>query len=414
MNRNLIVILFVLIIGGGISALVIYFNQFVPEYDWHQSYDKDSEEPYGLHLFYQLMENQESEMTVINNDFYNTLDTNETNATYIVFEDYLHIDSLKAEHLLKFVEKGNNALLVANYSPLDVLCNFLPKTDTIYDYDYVYDSLVSVNFVNPLASSSEKLNFHHQFLKDTTATYWMGYTLSYFEDSLQLYGMNPISYIQDTLVNSFRVQLGEGELIVHANPILFTNYNIIKKEGLDHSNNILSHLSDGTIYWDETSKYPESSFNGRRGAENNPLQFLFSDYRLRWGWYLFLVAVVFYLLFRSKREQRIIPILPKNSNTSIAYVKAIGILYFQKGEHKIIADEMYTLFLADVRSKYHFSTNLEEAKLIEQIVTRSAIEQEKIEALFKHFRKVRFSPIANSKDLINLHHSIEFYHKNSK
>ena len=43
---------------------------------------------------------------------------------------------------------------------------------------------------------------------------------------------------------------------------------------------------------------------------------------------------------------------------------------------------------------------------------RPPLEEEEIEALFKHFRKLMYSPMANSKDLINLHQVVELYYKN--
>jgi len=43
MSRNIIVILFVVIIGGGIIALITYTNQFAPKYRWYEDYNKKSE-----------------------------------------------------------------------------------------------------------------------------------------------------------------------------------------------------------------------------------------------------------------------------------------------------------------------------------------------------------------------------------
>lgn len=412
MNRNIIVILFVVIIGGGIAALAIYANQFIPKYEWNEDLDKKSEKPYGLNLFYKLLEKQDAELVPVSENFYQAIDTNLTNSNYVVFASYLYMDSLKAEHLLKFVHNGNNAILSVTDAPIEVLRPFVPTTDTVYNYRYTRDSIATIDFTKVQVPYSQKLLFHYQSFKDTIPNDWTGYRINYFNDTLSGYGMNALSYLNGDYVNCFYVNHGKGKIIFHSNPILLTNYNIIQRDGFKHANNILSQLNTGPIYWDETSN--RYSYDNGNEAKGNPLQFLFSDYRLRWAWYLFLATVLFYIVFRSKREQRIIPILPKNTNSSIEYIKAIGVLYFQKGKHKIIGDEMYMLFMADIRNRYHFSTQLEEEELIEKIIIRSEIQREKIEELFKNFRTVRFSPIAKSKDLINLHHSIEFYNKNSK
>ncbi|PCI99029.1 MAG: hypothetical protein COB15_05030 [Flavobacteriales bacterium] len=407
MTRKIIIILFIVIGGGAITLFYLYVKQFAPEYKWSENYRKKSKEPYGLSVFYELLEQGENDIINIKRDFNKTLDTNEINTNYIAVGGYLYIDSLRANHILKYVEKGNNALLITNSAPLEITRMFIESQDSIYGYGSELDSVFSVRFVDE--GTRVPLAFHYQNLKDTTAYYWYGYSESYFYDTLAIDGFNAISELNGK-VNSYSFNWGDGKVVIHSNPILFTNYNIIQKDGFTNLNNTLSHLNNGNVYWDEISQGYYEQSGGE--AESNPLQFLFSHYTLRWGWYLFLSSIIIYLLFRTKREQRIIPVLPKNTNSTISYTKAIGVLYFQKGQHKLIAIEMYSLFLAGLRNKYQINTSTEEPELIKNISLKSGIEESLIIGLFKHFRKVRYSPIANSKDLINLHNAIELYYKN--
>jgi len=410
MSRNIVVILIIAILVASITGFYYYVKQYTPEYSWTENYKKNNDQPYGLNLFYDFLEDQENEITTISRSFNETLDTTVTNTNYLVFGRKLYFDSLRAYHILKYVENGNTALIAANQSPLEIICNIVPITDTIYDYDFSLDSVINVSMEGV---RGKLLKFHHQYLKDTTSYYWSVYDNVYFNDTLSDYGLKALSFLNNK-VNSFYFDYGKGKVIIHANPILFTNYNLIQKNGLTNANHILSHLNDGEIYWDVVSQ--RQNFNSNLSGEslNNPLQFLFSHYTLRWGWYLFLIALLIYLLFRTKREQRIIPILQKNTNSTIAYTKAIGVLYFQKGEHKFIGTEMHTLFLADLRARYNIITTIEEPALINQVSIKSGVEEVVINKLFLLFRKVRYSPMANSKDLINLHNAIAFYHKNKK
>lgn len=411
MNRNVVVILFIVVIGGAIAALVAYANQYSPKYNWNPELYKRSEEPYGLKIFYDALDKQPQKLATISKGFYQNLDTNKTNTTFLSIGSNLYYDSLKAEHLLKYVEKGNVALIASDGAQTEILRNFFFTTDSVNEFDYYYDSLVAVDFINKELPFSKKINFHHQYLKDTANTYWSGYHKNYFNRSFKKYGFEPFSLIRDTVINSFYIEHGKGKIYFNSTPLLFANYYLIQKNGFEYTNNILSTFNDGEIFWDETSLKPAFDMGGEASAQNNPLQLLFSHYTLRWGWYLFLITVCLYLLFRSKREQRIIPLMPKNTNTTIEYTKAVGVLYFQKKEHKNIANEMYTIYLAEVRARYHITTNVEEKELIEKISKRSEIKKEDIENLFNQFRKIRFSPIANAKDLIKLHQTIEEYHK---
>ena len=408
MNKNTIVILSIVIGGGAIALFYSFIKQYTPKYVWSEQYSKTSEEPYGLSIFYNLLDKDGQDIVNIKKDFNKTLDTNKINTNYVVAGDYLYIDSLRAEHILKYVEKGNTALILSNSAPLEITRSLIYYKDTINDYSYEGDSVIAVSFNDSMVA--EKYKFHYQHLKDTTNYYWMGYPKSYVNDTLSLEGFEALSTINN-MVNCYGFGWGEGQVIVYTTPILFTNYNIIQEDGFKNVNQILEYLHPGETFWDEVSQryYEENNWSGN---EENPLQFLFSHYTLRWGWYLFLITIVVYLFFRTKREQRIIPILPTNPNSSIAYTKAIGTLYFQKGQHKLIANEMYLLFLSNLRTSYQINTTIKEELLIMEITKRSGIDEDTVTALFKLFRKVRYSPMANSKDLINLHNAVEFYYKN--
>ncbi len=382
----------------------------MPKYKWYEIYKKDNDQPYGLKVFYDLLDGQKNEVHNIKNNFEENLDTNAVNANYIVFGAYLYIDSLRADHILKFAEKGNTVFIASNSAPLKLTRMNVPVNDSIYGYNYHYDSLVTVSFDT---KTKEKYSFHHQNLKDTTIYDWSYYSKSYFNDTLVNYDFEPLSYLNEN-INCYYFKYGKGKIILHSNPILFTNYHIIQKAGLKHANQILSELNSGDIYWDEVSQKNTKTFNNSGLSTGNPLQFLFSHYTLKWGWYLFLVSIIIYLFFRSKREQRIIPIMPKNINSTIEYTKAVGVLYFQKGQHKLIANEMYLIFLASLRNKYNIIITLEDKEIRSQVSAKSGIDPKKIDTLFKLFKNVRFSPMANSKDLINLHHAVEYYYKNCK
>ena len=119
MNRNTIIILLIVVGGGLISLFYLFIKQYSPKYQWNEQYHKKSEEPYGLSIFYGLLDQGENNVVNIKLDFNKTLDTNKTNTSYIAVGDFLYVDSLRAAHILKYVEKGNNALLITNSAPLE-------------------------------------------------------------------------------------------------------------------------------------------------------------------------------------------------------------------------------------------------------------------------------------------------------
>lgn len=324
MNRNSTLIWFIILIICGIAAFLVFKNNHLPKYSWETDYKKNSDQPYGLKLFYTAIKNQKKTTTVIFNKSYDLLDTSINNSNFISIGDDFFVDTTEANYILKYVEKGNNVLISSNYSPLQIIRNFVPVGDTIHGYMETRDSIVNIAFVKGNFPYHSKLKFHFQYLKDTLARNWSIYSKQYFNDTLLNYNLIPLSYLNDSSINAFCIVHGKGKIIIHANPILFTNYYMIQKNGFEHANNFLSQLHNGPTYWDD----PTSIENiNSKTIHSNPLKFLFSHPNLKWAWYLFLITTALYLIFRSKREQRIIPLVEVNTNTSIEYTKAIGTLY---------------------------------------------------------------------------------------
>ncbi|PBQ33816.1 hypothetical protein CNR22_19190 [Sphingobacteriaceae bacterium] len=408
MSRSLIV--FSLLIALLIGVFIYYKNAYFPKYNWTPDYKINSEQPYGLKLAYTTIKNNHS-TTIIYNQSYHLLDTNSSNSNLVFIGDDFYIDSVAASSLIKYVEKGNNVLISSNYSPLEILRNFIPLHDTIYGFGGRMDSLISLDFRGDSVPFKKKIDFHYQYLKDTASTYWSYYGSNYYKDTLSTYDFEPISFLNDSNLNAFYVRCGKGKFILHANPVLFTNYYMVGQNGFEHANNMLSKLHKGPVYWDDHTSVQS---NSSRSAHVNPLKFLFSHPHLKWAWYLFLITIVLYLVFRSKREQRIIPLMPVNTNASVEYTKAIGTLYFQSKGHTHIANEMYILFLSEIRTRYNLSTDMAELDLVELLSIRSGIDKSVLYNLFKQFKFIRSSEDASADDLINLHNAIENYNKKRK
>lgn len=411
MNKNAFTFLLVVLIGGGITAFVLYMQARSPKYKWDTEYYKSSEQPYGLKHFYELLKSQKNEVNLISTRALEELDTTKTNSNLIAVETYIELDSVNIDLLLNYIKKGNRVFLSCEESPTYLLERILPEAGSVYGYDDYENSMIKIKYASSQLPYPEKFTFLHKYLKTVTPRNWTGYYPSYFNAALGSYGAIPISYFNDTIVNCFAINHGKGKLIIHSSPIVFTNYHIIQKNGFKNANNILSYLNNGAIYWNELQYTKNGSNSGREG---NPLKFLFSHYALQTGWYVFLISVLIFLVFRSKREQRIIPIIYQNKNTSIEYAKAIGSLFYQKKAHHHIANELYNVFLSDIRTRYNIVTSSKEDELMEQIARRTEIKKEVLEDLFKLFGDVKYNVNATSKELVKLYQALENFNNIKK
>ena len=410
MTKNSIIILVVVLVGVGIFAFVMYVKSHTPKFKWEPDYLKKSEQPYGLKCFYDLLKTQNTNINSISTDAFYLLDTNETNGNLIIIDSYVGLDSLNSAYLLDYVYKGNKVFIATDEAPLELFKRFLPSTDSAV-YDKYESSAITIKFTSSELPYPETMLFHHQYYKNDASTHWSGYFKNYFDTRISPYNIVPISYFNDTIINCFYATYGKGKLVVHTNPILFANYNIIQKNGFKNARNIFSYLNNGPVHWHEF-QYPQYQNNG--SYENNPLKFLFSHYTLRTGWYVLIASILIFILFRSKREQRIIPVIYKNKNTSIEYAKAIGSLYYQKKSHHYLGIELYTIFLSEIRTRYNIITSAKESDLIEQISKKAEVKKEILIDLFASFDDVRHDVNSTSKQLIKLYQAIGNFNKIKK
>jgi len=382
-----------------------------PKYKWDEYYNKKNNQPYGLKYVYDLLKEEHNTINLISTSNLESLDTNSSNTNLIVIDSYIGLDSTNLSILLSYVNNGNKAFIASDYPQSNLLSRILLKADSIYELNNYENEGVTINYASSKIPYPAKTKFQYQYLKKITSRNWLGFFKHNFNEIFDKEKVTPISYMNDTIINCYYLNYGKGAIIIHSNPIIFTNYYIIKKDGFKNANNIFAYLNNGSIYWNE---YNSDNSNENESYKNNPLKFLFSHFTLKMAWYVFLISILIFIIFRSKREQRIIPIIYKNKNTSIEYAKAIGSLYYQKKAHHNIANEMYSIFLSDIRTRYNISTSLKTEELIEQIAIRTEIKKEFIINLFKLFSDVKYNVNATSKELGKLYQAIENFNNCKK
>jgi hypothetical protein len=167
-------------------------------------------------------------------------------------------------------------------------------------------------------------------------------------------------------------------------------------------------LKPGSILWDEFSHTPyESDYEGP-----GPLSFILKQPSLRWAWYLLLVMALFYLVIYTKRRQRIIPIVPHSSNTSIEFVETIGDLYYQQRSNLKIVRHQLSLFLSFIRVRYGIPTNKIDDEFLRRSEAKSGVSRVEIDYILKEAKRLEFISDISENDLIEYNKLTQsFYHK---
>jgi len=398
-------ILILLVIG-------LMFNQSnkPKKIDWRPSFNKNHKRPWGAYVLYKELKYTLATNTVIsiNKTPYEQLrfdyDYNE-NSNYIFINNKLTIDRESTNELLSYVSYGNNVFLIGQAFPtaLRDTLNFKTKIKLLNNYSVATNGDETSNDEIALYLSNKTLNTKKYF-------YEKGIAQCYFTalDSLNTTVLGYNNLDGEEQVNFVKIQYGEGFFYLNTQPYAFTNYHLLKENHADYVASILSYIPKGTnIYWDANTKADKETIN-------SPLRFIFSNPALAWAWKLAILGLVVFAVFLAKRRQRIIPIIKPLENTTIAFAKTIGELYYEEGEPKDILFKKINYFLAFVREKYLIDTENLNDNLIKKIHLKSGVPEENVKKLIYHIVYINKKRINTENDIVVLNKLIEKFHKKIK
>ena len=222
-----------------------------------------------------------------------------------------------------------------------------------------------------------------------------------------------------------RLKYGKGFFIIHSTPAAFSNYNMFNKGGKYHAEVVLSHLPKGNIYWHHDfgkhSPYrgiPQPTYS-EQGSSNevnypksSPLQYIMMVPSLFTALILLMVGVLLYMIFQSKRRQRIIPTIESNENSSLEFVQTISTLYFQQKRHDKLIKHKELIFLSFLRQHYHVSSPIITPDFITKVAQKSGVGEKHIKDIFTTLVKGKENKNVTESELISLYNKLEYFYKN--
>jgi hypothetical protein len=134
---------------------------------------------------------------------------------------------------------------------------------------------------------------------------------------------------------------------------------------------------------------------------------------LRWGYYTGALFLIIFVLFSIKRRQRIIPVVAPFRNTTLEFTETIGRLYFNRGDHKNIAEKKIRHFMEYVRSRYYVDTHDLNADFVNKLAGKSGMEQDRIQYMTEVMRSLLSKQSVADSELIQLNELIEYFKKHS-
>jgi hypothetical protein len=403
---------------GGLLLVYYYFtaSEEGNKYQWSQNYRAASDQPYGLKFLKEMLESYRPESNFIMNErkmLKKLLDSASLsgNADYVFIGQSMFLNSEDAEALVNFMRAGNDAFIASDEAPADIISRVYFKecnAELQYTVPEVTESLIA-NFYHDTLRRETGYAYRYRYGAENYPYNWQHITPAIFCDSTR--SVIPLGSHQSVNVNFIKIPVDKGNLYLHCNPLLFTNYFLTKEDKVEYAAGVFSHLSGNDIIWDEYSKVPMSN---KKNPYDSPLYYILQQPALKYAWWLLLITVILYVLFAAKRKQRVIPVLETKSNTSLEYINLISTLHYQNGNHLDMAKKKMKYFLYFVRSRYGISTDSINEQHIKRIAEKSRMNIEDVKIIFDqyHFLESKFSENIEANRLLNLYYAIEnFYQK---
>ncbi|MFN0214042.1 MAG: hypothetical protein ACKVT2_07280 [Saprospiraceae bacterium] len=370
MQKNRIPILLAIAAIALIGAMFYFvYESNKPKFDWEEGswkkkgYDEKNEQPYGSLIAHRLLENyfKGKKLVDIQKNVAKELpaDSTDFGHNYVFVGEAMYLDSLSTKRLLDFVATGNTAFISSKTIPFDLMtfvyfdeCEDAPWND----YGMFEDTIAHFSLRTPTLPDSNT-SFFFAYQNKPKSYNWHFLETYHFCDSLP---QHPLGYLNKNWINFAEFPHGKGRFLLHTNPIAFSNFSLLRSETRPYAAGVFSHLSDGNIYWDAVSRVPEAAGRRRNGSmfsdrglpEEHPLTYILKQPALAWAWYLIAAMAIIWLVFRAKRRQRVIPVLPKNENSSYEFISTIAHLHFREKNYAGLSSLGMRHFLSQLRERY--------------------------------------------------------------
>lgn len=396
MNRTIKIYVGLLILFLGLIAFIELTKE--RPINWKPTYNERHKIPFGTYIFHEELENvfSDKEFTDVRKTPYEFFDEYydweedeyTTTGNFIHIAQYSEMDDISAQELLDFVSYGNTVLMSSNYFPKRLEDSLGFNTTNEYDLKgNSYFTLTNPRFKTDSITIDRGINNFHFSKLDKDLTTVLGHQTF---DSI-------------AFPNFIKVKHYDGQFLLHLQPIAFTNYSLLKKNNKKYTEAVLGYLPKDNIYYNSLNK-------ANTNVSGSKLRFILSQDALRYAWYLGLISLLLFLIFNAKRRQRIVKEIKPHENTTVAFTKTIGNLYYETKDHNNLVEKKITYFLEYLRRVYFLDTQVLDERFTKLLIQKSGKDKEQIQQLVKSIVHLKAKPQCTEADLINLNKQIEDFY----
>ena len=405
MKKNIPYIIIAFVIVAAI-ILVITGMKKHRQLDERLTFYRKDKIPYGMYVAHQSLKYIFPNAIISENrrepGYWDSIYINDSQQALIIISPRFNADEFEMKKVISFVENGNDVFISTAEVSTDVE-NILHCQTTGVNYsDYlglkneVLDSF-TVSLLKPPFEQEKQYSypgFQYSafFLKTNTST-------------TDILGQQKIQKN-----NFIHLQAGKGNLYLHLAPLAFSNYFLLHGNNIQYYENALSLISKNVtrVVWDEYYLLKKIKRNRQSG---NLLRVLFRYPALAAALLTAFLTLLVYILIEMRRKQRHIPVITKPRNDSLDFVKTIGRLYFDKGDHLNLCRKMAAYFLEHIRNVYKLPTNNLNEEFIKALQFKTGRSEADISDIISSIKRLDGTQSINDKQLTIFHKQLESFYK---
>lgn len=396
------------IIGGLIALAVIALfitgnNQKKKTLDERITLQRRDKIPYGTYVAYNSLEPLFPAAKVYTSrlapGYWDSISNYDRRQAYFVVTDKFSADEEELENLLRFVKNGNDVFISAKYfsSAAD---EFFGCSSSSYDVSFYPDAEEG----DTLRISLRKLPY-----EGTNKYSYPGKGFYSYFDQVDTATTVVLGYDEKGRPNFIQLKAGQGNFYLHSEPFAFTNYFLLHKKNISYYEKALAVIDPAVnkIVWDEYYLNKKMSPQKKKGWMSVLMQFP----GLRAALLTAIFTLLLYVLLEMRRKQRYIPVVKKPKNDSLEFVKTIGRLYYDKGDHKNLGRKMTAYFLEYVRTKYKLLTGNLNEEFITNLKYKSGADETTIREIVGFIGYIETESTISSGQITDFHKKLNAFYK---
>lgn len=176
----------------------------------------------------------------------------------------------------------------------------------------------------------------------------------------------------------------KGELIVAANPLLFTNYGMLEGQTQGYIFRLMNYIADRQV----VRLTDMSPTQAEQERQSTPLRAIFQSRQLTWAFYLTIFVLLLFFIFTARRRQRAIPVISAPRNHTLEFTKLIGTLFYQRHNRVDLLRRKWDLFAAEIRQTVDVDVQSldDDDTLFSRLAERTGMDYEVIAKKIKNIR----------------------------